>query len=997
MRVVAALDFPGLRERLAREISAARSRDPLAAVTVVVPNELARAATRTDLARRLDGTIGTEVTSLPRWVDESAGRVIARAGGRRLTEAGFERLVARVLEERSRKRGAGPLAASAAPGTARLLASTLADLYEGGFDPQSDEIAAAVEADPLRRELPILFRELDDAMRHERLFDRRRAERTALQLAREGDVTAATSPLLAFGFHDPTPVQRELILATSRRRDVTIFAPGLGAGESRAGEAALEPLLSWAKELAAGVELVERGSDALVTLEHDLFRAPAIRDPGAAHLELSAYATESAEARGIAGRILEEVHENGRSFDDFLVTVPSRGGPSPLFLRRIFAKAEIPLHDGIGVRSSRTDGGRRALALARAAGAQRDAREIEALDFLAPLERAAEDAPAATEAFVRSRDAAEACARFRDVHASRFGVPPTEEVEDALDALALVLGSRPLRPRDFAAALAAALETTLVRSVGEARGVLLLGMDAARGVSRPFAFHAGLVRGAVRRSAGEDPLLPDDIRRKLMDRFAHVGKRLKVAEDRTDERLLLARFALESATEHAVLSFAQRDRVGGEPRNPSGLLLDVASARHGRPLEASDAELQRLAPARSRERARRRPVDATDLDLAVLGGDLPPTEDDLVRVVGEARGRHLPSVLRAAQSRWGDAQAGPWDGALSDPRVVRRIAELVSTREWSPSALDALVNCPFSFLLKLLRLDHSDDTGDDFDPADKGNVFHELAEATYRELVLRKRLPLEPASLPEALAVLDEHVRRVDVGLGAEPALRRLHRRATLTLVRNDLALVLAREAHRSAPERTLPLRFELMFGREGDLPAPTFPLPGGDDLPLRGKLDRVDQRVDGSLEIVDFKTGSTRPKSGALRMSGSEKKEMRLQLPIYLQALPQVLGRPALRATYYFATSDQAFTEVVYTAADLERDRDEIGRVLAHAIARARQGWLPCTPGTKSCCYARNAAACGPSVAERFRRKLADPDMSEHLALVRGSAASDADAEETS
>jgi hypothetical protein len=131
--------------------------------------------------------------------------------------------------------------------------------------------------------------------------------------------------------------------------------------------------------------------------------------------------------------------------------------------------------------------------------------------------------------------------------------------------------------------------------------------------------------------------------------------------------------------------------------------------------------------------------------------------------------------------------------------------------------------------------------------------------------------------------------------------------------------------------------------------------------------------------------------------MTAAEKKEMRLQLPIYLQALPQVLGRPALRATYYFATSDQAFTEVVYSAADLERDRGEIGRVLAHAIARAREGWFPCTPGAKSCCYARNAAVCGPSVAERLRRKLADPDLTEHLALVRGGAAFDADVEEQS
>jgi hypothetical protein len=66
---------------------------------------------------------------------------------------------------------------------------------------------------------------------------------------------------------------------------------------------------------------------------------------------------------------------------------------------------------------------------------------------------------------------------------------------------------------------------------------------------------------------------------------------------------------------------------------------------------------------------------------------------------------------------------------------------------------------------------------------------------------------------------------------------------------------------------------------------------------------------------------------------------------------------------------------------------------MLERAVRRASEGWFPCTPGAAHCCFPRNAGACGPSVAERFRRKLADPELAEHVALVRGDAPEDAEA----
>src|SRR5262249_47198790 len=154
------------------------------------------------------------------------------------------------------------------------------------------------------------------------------------------------------------------------------------------------------------------------------------------------------------------------------------------------------------------------------------------------------------------------------------------------------------------------------------------------------------------------------------------------------------RFAFGAATEVAVCSFAERDRVGGEIRNPSGLLLDVVSSRAGEALEPRSATFRRAAPPRSRERARRRPADAADLDLSLVGGVAVPVEDDLARLLAEPRARHLPRALRAAESRWSDPRPGPWDGILTDPRAIAAVRASVEGRRWSASKLGALVNCP---------------------------------------------------------------------------------------------------------------------------------------------------------------------------------------------------------------------------------------------------------------------------------------------------------------
>ncbi len=494
-------------------------------------------------------------------------------------------------------------------------------------------------------------------------------------------------------------------------------------------------------------------------------------------------------------------------------------------------------------------------------------------------------------------------------------------------------------------------------------------------------WHAGLVEGAVRRLGGEDPLLPDRFRENLGVR-EHEGRRVSTRTELREEKLLLARFAFESAETTTVLSWAERPRTGAETRNPSALLLELASARAGTPLEPRDAAFRATVPGPDPDDARSRPVDRTDLELAVLGAGTAPTPDDLARLADDRRARHVPGALRAAEARWRPGELTAWDGVLEDPRTIeaawRRIDP--ARRAPSPTTLETLANCPFAFLVeRVLRLGREPEDEDDWAPMERGLVFHEVVETVYRRLKNDGRLPLRPDGLDSAVAALDAVISRQGKPLELEPPARRALRRATLAALRNDVAAVLARDAHRPVEGRGVPTWFELPFGMRGD--APTF-AAGDTRIPIRGKADRVDLRTDGAIDVVDLKTGKPRVQNGRVTSSDREKTSVHLQLPIYLDCVSRMLGRRPGRALFYHATTDSGFEEIAFDADDLDARREPLGRLLTGVLEQAKRGWFPCTPG-ESCCRRRLAPACGPGVVARFRRKRSDPDVQAHFARI--------------
>ena len=98
------------------------------------------------------------------------------------------------------------------------------------------------------------------------------------------------------------------------------------------------------------------------------------------------------------------------------------------------------------------------------------------------------------------------------------------------------------------------------------------------------------------------------------------------------------------------------------------------------------------------------------------------------------------------------------------------------------------------------------------------------------------------------------------------------------------------------------------------DTPAVTVTLPSGRRLRLRGAIDRVDQAHDGTLWVIDYKTGRS---EGYKNLSAEDPTPggTHLQLVLYAVAAREVLGRPDAPAegAYWFVTSRGGFRSAGY------------------------------------------------------------------------------------
>lgn len=132
-----------------------------------------------------------------------------------------------------------------------------------------------------------------------------------------------------------------------------------------------------------------------------------------------------------------------------------------------------------------------------------------------------------------------------------------------------------------------------------------------------------------------------------------------------------------------------------------------------------------------------------------------------------------------------------------------------------------------------------------------------------------------------------------------------------------------------------------------------SFKIKVGDAL-LRGRIDRVDQLPDGTLEIIDYKTGQAKDALTA------EDKEQLLMYQIATEHMPEYkqVGKAAKLTFYYL--NDNVQTSFIGEDADLERLRDKV----METVSGIRAGNFPAMPNAFTCNFCDFKEVCEHRIA---------------------------------
>jgi RecB family exonuclease len=169
---------------------------------------------------------------------------------------------------------------------------------------------------------------------------------------------------------------------------------------------------------------------------------------------------------------------------------------------------------------------------------------------------------------------------------------------------------------------------------------------------------------------------------------------------------------------------------------------------------------------------------------------------------------------------------------------------------YAVTALDRYRQCPYKFFARdvlALEEDVADEPG--LSARARGTLVHAVFQAFFDAWAAAGHAAIDAASLPAARALFAGVVERVL--LTVPPAERDIER---AVLLGSAVAAGLGERAFRFEAARPMPL-----VARELEVPLDgEYPLPGDGErrVRLRGTADRIDLLQDGTLRLIDYKTG---------------------------------------------------------------------------------------------------------------------------------------------
>jgi hypothetical protein len=555
-----------------------------------------------------------------------------------------------------------------------------------------------------------------------------------------------------------------------------------------------------------------------------------------------------------------------------------------------------------------------------------------------------------------------------------------ERVDRALDRLACLDAVEEAVELDvFTRTLELELETDLGRVGRMGEGVLVGAVSMGVGLDLDLVVVLGLAEGLFPSPTRDDSLLPDHERGSTGDELP-----LRSQSVERQHRQLLA--ALAGAARQ-VLCVPRGDLRRNMERVPSRWILQIAGALAQERWWSSelwsakrdwithvasfDAGIRHMAFAATAQEHRLRSLmvhGSTRLSVPVLAA------------AGDAA---LGSGADAVAARRSD-RFTRFDGNLAGlqvPSPAERVTSATGLEKWA--------SCPFAYLMRnVLGVDEVENPEDELQitPRDKGSLVHQALE-DFIGAVLARPEPDRPgphekwSASDRALMVgigekvCADYERR---GLTGRPIFWQQDRRRIIA----DLLHFLEADSLYRASHGARPLAAELEFGfPRAELGTVALDLPDGRAVRFRGFADRVDVADDGTLHVLDYKTGKADTYRG-LSEDNPDAQGQLLQLAVYGQAARLLHGTPEtpVRAEYWFVSSRGRFERIGYSVTPAVLAH--IGETLQAMVNGIEAGVFPPYPTAQSTSPRVECPYCDPDgmgVAElrrQYEHKQADDAM---------------------
>jgi hypothetical protein len=489
-------------------------------------------------------------------------------------------------------------------------------------------------------------------------------------------------------------------------------------------------------------------------------------------------------------------------------------------------------------------------------------------------------------------------------------------------------------------------------------------LSFAIGLDLDLVVVLGMAEGTLPARVADDSLLPDRER-------VTTGGELPLRREQIDRQHRQLVAALSGATHH-VLCAPRGDLRASNERMPSRWLVEILDLVDGTDHVHSFAHaVTHLA------------FPATEQEYR-LGNPAWTTEHDAVVVAGKA--------MQAARR---SSRFTRYDGNLAGQPVRSPLDDVVSA-----TRLETWANCPHAYFMRqVLRVDPVEDPADTLwiSPLEWGSLVHEILERFVLAILElppeRQPAPTEPWSAEHhALlrevggAMCDSYEAR---GIVGRPLFWARDRERIL--LRLDRLLYEDDGYRRRTASR--PVAAEMAFGLPGtdDLPV-EVPISGGRVLQFRGSADRVDVDTDGTLRVIDYKTGRSYDYR-ALSPDRPDDRGTHLQLPVYGLAARALHGTPATRvaAEYWFVNDREAFTTIGYEVTD--EVLEKVGGTLGTIVDGVEQGQFVARPTASSSDPYVRCRYCDPDglgvteLRRAWERKRHDPALVAYAELAEPSA----------